>query len=40
MRPKNQPLDLGTWTLAIRDPNISCFGRAVGTKIGFHENER
>lgn len=39
MRPENWPLALGIWTLAIRDPNISCFGGAVGTEIRFQENE-
>lgn len=39
MRPENRPLDLATWTLAIRDRIVSCFGGAVGTKIGFREGE-
>lgn len=35
MRPKNRPLHLGSWPVAIRDPNTSCFGGMVGTKVRF-----
>lgn len=35
MRPKNRPLGLGPWPVAIRDPNTSCFGGVAGTKTRF-----